>query len=79
MLVLLTSYLGTMGENNFDLRLIPEYDGTDKQSVIEWLEKLELICKIRGVEDVASVVPLCLTEGAFAVCSSQRKTGSLVK
>ena len=44
MLVLLTSYLGTMGENNFDLGLIPEYDGIDNQSVIEWLEKLELFC-----------------------------------
>ncbi|KAK4329283.1 hypothetical protein Pmani_000317 [Petrolisthes manimaculis] len=56
-----------MAESNFDLRLIPEYDGSDKQSVIEWLEKLELVCKIRGVADVASVIPLRLTGGAFAV------------
>ena len=65
-----TSYLGTMPpseQSHFDLRLIPEYDGTDKQSVVEWLEELELVCKIRGVEDVASVVPLRLTGGAFAV------------
>lgn len=56
-----------MAENHFDLRLIPEYDGSDKQSVVEWLVKLELVCKIRGVDDVASVVPLRLTGGAFAV------------
>lgn len=34
---------------------------------MEWLEKLELVCKLRGVDDVASVIPLRLTGGAFAV------------
>ena len=57
-----------MGEKSyFDLRLIPEYDGTDKQSVVEWLKKLELVCKLREVSDVAGVIPLRLTAGAFAV------------
>ena len=41
-----------MGEKSyFDLRLIPEYDGTDKQSVVEWLKKLELVCKLREFTD----------------------------
>ena len=31
----------------------------------EWLEKLDLVCKLRG--DVASVIPLRLTGGAFVV------------
>lgn len=68
----------------FDLRLIPEYDGTDKQSVVEWLEKLELVCKLREVTDVASVVPLRLTGGAFAVYqqlpeADQKKFGEVKK
>ncbi|XP_064106974.1 uncharacterized protein LOC135215948 [Macrobrachium nipponense] len=61
-----TSYLGSM-ESNFDLKLIPEYDGRNTQSVMKWLEKLELVCKLRKVDDVASVIPLRLTGGAFAV------------
>ena len=56
-----------MGESYFDLKLIPEYDGSATQSVVEWLEKLELVCKLRDVKDVASVIPLRLTGGAFAV------------
>lgn len=29
------------------IRLIPEFDGTS-QAVVEWLRKLELVCKLRG-------------------------------
>ena len=49
-----------------DLKLIPEFSGNDQQ-VAEWLEKVELVCKIIGVTDLASVVPLHFTDGAFAV------------
>ncbi|KAK4318140.1 hypothetical protein Pmani_010831 [Petrolisthes manimaculis] len=56
-----------MSEPFLDLKLIPEYDGSAKQSVVEWLEKLELVCKLRGVSDVASVILLRLSGGAFAV------------
>lgn len=63
-----TSYLGIMADQpSLDLRLIPEYDGSGVQSVVEWMEKLELICKLRNVSDVASVIPLRLSGGAFAV------------
>ena len=51
----------------FDLKLIPEFDGSSKHSVAEWLEKLELVCKLRKISNVVSVIPLCLTGGAFAV------------
>ena len=54
-------------EGQFDIKLIPEYDGSSAQSVVEWLEKLELVCKLRGVKDVASVIPLRLTGFAFVV------------
>ncbi|KFD69540.1 hypothetical protein M514_18412 [Trichuris suis] len=50
-----------------DLGLIPESDGSPGQSVAEWYQKLELVCRLRGVEDVACVVRLRLIDGAFAV------------
>lgn len=54
-------------ENSFDLRLIPEFGGSRGDSVSEWFEKLELVCRLRGVKDLTTVVPLKLTGGAFAV------------
>lgn len=70
-------------EGKFDLKLIPEYGGSGAQSVTEWLEKLELVCRLQGVSDVASVIPLRLTGGAFAVylqlSESDRKSAKKVK
>ncbi|KRX29886.1 hypothetical protein T06_10693, partial [Trichinella sp. T6] len=45
-------------DKSLDLRLIPEFDGSPQQSVVEWLEKVELVCKLRDISDVASVIPL---------------------
>lgn len=59
--------MGESAGTSFDVRLIPEFDGSGKQTVVEWLEKAELVCKLRSVEDVAGVIPLRLTGGAFAV------------
>ncbi|KRZ50123.1 hypothetical protein T02_1604 [Trichinella nativa] len=53
-------------DKSLDLRLIPEFDGSPQQSVVELLEKVELVCKLRDISDVASVIPLRLTGGAFA-------------
>ena len=49
-----------------DLRLIPEFDGVS-QPVCEWLDKVELVCQLRGIKGLHVVVPLRLTGGAFAV------------
>lgn len=49
-----------------DLRLIPEFDGVS-QPVEEWLEKLELVCSLRGITALHTVVPLRLVAGAFSV------------
>ena len=53
--------------SDMDVRLIPEYDGASTTSVVEWLDKVELICKLRGIESLEEVIPLRLTGGAFAV------------
>ncbi|KAF0314609.1 Intracisternal A-particle Pol-related polyprotein [Amphibalanus amphitrite] len=49
-----------------DMRLIPDFDGGNA-SVEEWLDKTELVCQLRGVSDIQTVVPLRLTGGAFSV------------
>ena len=57
-----------------DLKLIPEFSGNNQQSVAEWLEKVELVCKIICITDLASVVPLRLTDGSFAVYQQLAET-----
>ena len=50
-----------------ELRLIPEFSGDATQNVVEWLEKAEPVCNLRGIAHLESVIPLRLTGGAFAV------------
>jgi len=50
-----------------ELRLIPEFNGSPTQDVLEWLQKAELVCGLRGITRPESVIPLRLTAGAFAV------------
>ena len=52
-------------QTDFDVRLIPEFSGDG--TVSEWLDKVTLICDLRGVSDLTEVIPLRLTGGAFAV------------
>ena len=54
-------------ENAIDLRLIQEFSGDGSVNVIEWLEKAELVCALRGITRLEAVLPLRLTGGAFAV------------
>ncbi|XP_065650300.1 uncharacterized protein LOC136078457 [Hydra vulgaris] len=61
-----------------DLKLILEFSGNDQQSVAEWLEKVEVVCKLIGVTDLASVVSLCLTIGAFVFVTRKLKHGEAV-
>ena len=50
-----------------ELRLIPEFSGDSTQNVVEWLAKAELVCKLRGVAHLESVIPPLRI--AFAVVS----------
>lgn len=50
----------------FDVRLIEGFDGST--DVVEWWTRTELLCRSRSI-DVATVVPLRLTGGAFSVWS----------
>ena len=52
----------------FDPKLIPLFDGTDGgQSVVKWVEKAELVCRLSGVKHIECVVPMHLSGGAYAV------------
>ena len=48
-----------------ELQLIPEFDGS--ACVEEWFEKAELVCSLRGISKLETVIPLRLAGGAFAV------------
>ena len=51
----------------FDPKLIPLFDGTDAgQSVVEWVEKAELVCRLNGVKHIECVVPMSLSGVAYA-------------
>ena len=51
-----------------ELRLIPEFSGDATQNVVEWMDKAELVCNLRDIAHLESVIPLRLTGSAFAVC-----------
>ena len=52
----------------FDIRLIPEFHGVSSDhTVSEWLEQVELVCEVCGVDNVERVLPLRLGGGALSV------------
>ena len=55
--------------DKFDIRIIPEFTGGagDMSDILKWLEKLILICELRGISDIAPVIPLRLGGDAFEV------------
>ena len=67
-----------------ELRLIPEFSGDATQNVVEWMEKAELVCNLRGKAQLESAIPLRLTGGAFAVYhqlpdADKRDSGKITK
>ena len=55
------------------MRLMPDFNGDGSASIHEWLEKVELVCELRGITNVEKVVPLRLTGKAFAVYQQLKK------
>ena len=52
----------------FDIRLIPEFRGiSSDHTVSEWLEQVELVCEMCGVDNIERVLPLRLRGGALSV------------
>ena len=57
---------GAVRGGDIDLRLVPEFDGAS-QDVAEWIDKLELVCRLKGVADQENIIHLRLTGGAFSM------------
>lgn len=56
-----------MADKSFNIKLL-EFDGSDMGiSIIEWIEKFELVCDLCRVKRVNKVISLQLTGGTFAV------------
>ena len=52
----------------FDIRLIPGFHGVSSDhTVSEWLEQVELVCEMCGVDNVECVLPLRLRSRALSV------------
>ena len=52
----------------FDPKLIPLFDRTDPgQSVVEWVEKAELVCWLSGLKNIECMVPVRLSGAAYTV------------
>ena len=58
---------GAVADLALELRLIPEFSGTAGESVVDWLEKLDLVCALRDLRSPETLIPLRLSGGAFAV------------
>ena len=57
-----------MAGKAFDIRLIPEFHGVSADhTVSEWLEQVELVCKMCGVDNVECVLPFRLRGGVLSV------------
>lgn len=60
--------------DSVELRLIPEYAGKGSCSIEEWLEKVQLVCDLRSVTKIETVIPLRLGGSAFAVYQQLTKS-----
>ena len=48
-----------MAGKAFDIWLIPELHGVSSDQIVsDWLEQVELVCEICGVDNVERVLPL---------------------
>ena len=57
-----------MAGKAFDIRLIPKFHGVSSDhTVSEWLEQVELVCEICGVDNIERVLALRLRGGALSV------------
>ena len=57
-----------MAGKAFDIQLIPEFHGVSSDhTVSEWLEQVERVCEMCGVDNVERVILLRLRGGALSV------------
>ena len=53
---------------SFDIRLIPEFSGENREdSIAEWYSKATWLCKLHKVTDLTLILPLRLTGNAYKI------------
>lgn len=63
-----------MAHGKFDLKLITEFDVSDRcLNIVEQFENAELVCDLHGVKHIGNVLSFRLMRGAFAVFQQLRK------
>lgn len=62
-----TSYFRKMVHDNINLKLIPKFDSSE--SIMEWIEKVELVCNLCGVKKFEHLIPLWHERVVFTVYS----------
>lgn len=61
-------------ERMFDYRQIPEFSGTTTdEPVIQWIQRIEMICDLCKRTDIELILQLCLQNGALAVYQQLNK------
>ena len=56
--------------DSMDVRIIPEFNGSaESDGIVTWLERVELVCELRKIKDVVTVIPLRLAGQAYDVYS----------
>ena len=68
----------------FDFKLIPGFDGSASGlSVVKWMEKADLVCRMGQMKHLEHIVPLRLKSSTFAVYQQLKEEGkedfSLIK
>ena len=61
----------TMSDKKVEIMLsdvLRPFDGSNAD-IVQWLEKIKMVAKLRGVDDLATIVPLFLEGPAYAVFS----------
>lgn len=60
----------------FDSKLVPVFDSSESgHSIVECLEKAELIRQLSGVKRIECVIEMCLTGSAYAVYQQLKACG----
>ena len=51
--------------NDYDMKLVPSFDGTG--DIVMWMKKIKLVATLKGNKDLATVIPLHLDGEAFCI------------
>ena len=64
--------------DRFDLKLIPEFDGSPTSpSIVIWSKKAKHVCKLFRIKEPVLVIPLRLMGGTYSVYQQLKEKANL--